>query len=311
MIFFYWLFLSGVVFLTGAYVSRTFITMPSGAEVCLIKERRKSLGESAASTILFFSVFTLIAGIIHYFLHASIMTETPLNEIFSVIFLFTIKTRYGNYTLIRTVLIICIVLVSFCMVLRSNKWSMRAGIIISLCLLGTLSISGHQGAKGFFSIPFFLDVAHIIAVSLWIGGLFHIRLCYSYFLKMEGFELWETFLSLINRFSNLATYCVFIGGAAGIWLLIFNVDSFSRFISTTYGKVLLIKILLVCIIFLLGGVNKFFILHSLNINEDRKELIKSKKRLDFLITAEGLIGFSILLSTSILTHLSPVSSTGH
>ncbi len=305
MIFSYWLFLSGTVFIAGAFASRALITMPSGAALCLIEGKRKSFGESASLVIFIFSILTLIINGVHLFFHVSVITETALNETVSVIYPFLTKTRYGIFGLLRTLLLAGLVVIAFFMLRRNSLWTRISGIFMSLPLLITLGMSGHQGTEGYFTLPFFLDITHLIAVSLWIGGLVFIRLCYSYFLKTSGFELWDTFLSLIRRFSRIATFCVIVVSISGVGLLLFNVQILSRIINTFYGQVLLLKILMVFIILLLGGVNKFVIIHLFEVVSDRGELLKLKKQFNLLITVEVVIGFGILFATGLLTHLSP------
>jgi hypothetical protein len=79
MIIFYWLFLSGVIFLAGAFVSRVYVTGPSGAEACFPYGTKKSLGKTAVQYIFLISVLTLLANAVHFVLHCSI-TGLPSSE---------------------------------------------------------------------------------------------------------------------------------------------------------------------------------------------------------------------------------------
>jgi putative copper resistance protein D len=308
MIFFYWLFLSGVIFLAGAFVSRVYVTGPSGAEACFPDGTKKSLGKTAVQYILLISVLTLLANAVHFVLHCSIMTETSLKEVFSILPAFITKTKYGRFTILRTAFLTGIIVVSFVAVMKDQKRTTYSGALFSFLLLVVIAMSGHQGAKGYLNLPFFLDVLHLIAVSLWIGGLFFIRPFVSALNKGACVETWGNFTSLINRFSQVATLCVFIAAITGISLAYFNIKSMTILTQTNYGNVLLIKLLLVGIIMIIGALNKFSVIPNLNNVKPDKETLDMVpgRKLLYFINVEASIGFVVLLLTSFLTHLSPM-----
>ena len=307
MILFYWLFLSGVVFLAGAYTSRVYVTGPSGLEVCFPGGRNKSFGEVVTKYIFLVAVLAILANAIHFILHCSIMTETPLNEVFSILPTFLTKTKYGRFTILRTLFLAAIIVVSFVGVLKDQKWATLSGVIFSLLLLVVIAMSGHQGVMGYMNFPFFLDALHMIAVSLWIGGIIFIRFFLSVFVKGAYLEFWRNLTTLTNRFSQLATYCVFIAAITGVLLSFVNVKGLTVLVDTPYGTVLLMKILLVGIIVIIGGINKFSVIPSMNnmkAEENSEGLAHGRKLLN-LVTIEASLGFVVLLLTSFLIHLSP------
>ncbi len=58
MILFYWFFLAGVVFFTGAFTARIFVTGPSNADICIIEGRKRSFGQSAVRSIFLIAALT-------------------------------------------------------------------------------------------------------------------------------------------------------------------------------------------------------------------------------------------------------------
>jgi len=307
MILFYWFFLSGVIFLAGAYTSRLYVTGPSGVEACFPGNRNKCFGETVAKYIFLIAVLTLFANSIHFILHCAVMTDTSLKEVFSILPTFITKTKYGRFTILRTVFLAAIIVVSFIGVFKDRKWATLSGTVFSLLLLVVIAMSGHQGANGYMNFPFLLDALHIVAISLWIGGIFFIRFFLSAFVKGAYIEFWRNLKALMNRFSQLATYCVFIAALTGVLLSYINVKGFSVLMNTPYGIVLLVKILLVGIIVIIGGMNKFFIIPQMNNikTEESSESLAHGSKLLNLVTIEAGLGFVVLLLTSILTHLSP------
>jgi putative copper export protein len=307
MIIAYWVFLSGAIFLTGSYLSKIIIALPSGVDMCVPQGKNKCCGESAALVIFLLSLITLAANIAHLVLHASFMTESPLSEVFSILPIFITKTKYGIFSFYRIVLLVVIVFISFYALKRNDKLANISGVIFSLILVITLTMSGHQGTKGYLNIPFFLDNLHIIAISYWIGGLMFIRLCYSYFLTAADISLWSPCLRLINKFSQSATISVLIVGLTGLLLFYNNYGNANVTITGWYRPVLVFKTMLAILLITLGGINKFFILPRINRIESGEwsELAQTRGRLNNFMTAEIIIALGILLSTSLLTHLSP------
>lgn len=309
MLLFYWVFLSCLGFVTGAFTLRILITTPLGTDTCLRKGSKMSLGTSAAYMIYYLSLAALIAHTIHLLFHAYVMTDTPLGEILSILPVYLTKTKYGKVALIRSVFLAATVLAALYAAKRNSRGATVSGAILSLLVITTLSISGHQGVKGLLSVPFYLDLFHSIAAYIWVGGLFFIRLSYSFVLKMSCVELWDPFITLMNRFSKLATVCAFTVLILGAALGVFHAQGINigRITSNLYGQVLLFKLFNIGVLFILGGINKFIVLPMLN-KTDRgnwARLLRLNERLVFLVTAEVFIGFVIFLTTGILTHLSP------
>jgi putative copper export protein len=307
MLLFYWIFLSCVFFITGAYASRVLVTDPSGADVCYLPGKGKCLGETSARMIFLVSIIALIAEALYLLLQASIISDTPLKEVYSVIIPFLLETRYGRFSVFRTGLLAVVLIMSYAATHGGGRRISIAGAAVSLLILVSISMSGHQGTRRGTAIPLVLDVVHIGAVSLWIGGLFYIRFCYAFFMSKAGTEFFAIFRNLIMRFSRMATVCVFTGASAGVSLGFINVKRLPYLIHSSYGIVLLLKSLVVAVLISLGGVNKFILLPRLNKSgaEQWTETATYRGWLRRIITAEVVSGFIVLLLTSFLTHLSP------
>jgi putative copper export protein len=235
------------------------------------------------------------------------MTETPLSEVFSILLVFATKTKYGQFTIVRSLFVAAIIVVSLVNVIKDQKWATLSGVAFSLLLLTVIAMSGHQGAMGYWNFPFFFDVIHLIAISLWIGGIIFIWFILASIVKGAFVEFWRNLIFLINRFSMMATCCVFIAIITGALLSYYNVKTISVLTNTHYGAVLLMKIVLVGIIATIGAMNKFSVIpHMNNIDADRgTEGLPLGRKLLNLLTIEAGLGFLVLLLTSLLTHLSP------
>jgi putative copper export protein len=312
MIFAKWLFLAGAVFLAGAFAARILITALAVTDDVSIKGDNRSFGYRASRFLFTLSIIALITHSIHLVLHCSIMTETPLRDVFtSVLPAYITKTRNGKLALVRTLLLFTVAVISLSMLRVKDKRKLRNRTLYSfhglVFVLITLSLSGHQGIQGDITVPFFIDLAHIVALSLWIGGLMFLRVCYSPFFSTYGIEKWPTFLSMINRFSDIATNCVFLVLVTGITMSVINIHGFSTLFTSPYGTALGIKAALVGLLLSVGGINKFFLIPGLNkvSNEKPETKIALQRKLKILMTTEMALGLCILLNVSYLIHLMP------
>jgi putative copper resistance protein D len=304
----YWVFTSGAVFITGALILKILITGPSGADSCIHSSTNRPLGESSITLLFSIAIITLLFNVIHVIVHCSIMTETPLAEVFSILPLFLLKTKYGIFSLTRIILTLLMALtMSLYVFYRNAKWPALTGVFFSILLIATLAISGHQGTKGYLSIPFFLDVIHTAAISIWIGGIFLICCSYADLMKRSEQEINHICLKVANRFSRIATLCVTVIVVSGLVLSFYNVKNWAALITTDYGIVLSIKISLVLLIILLGGLNKLLFIPGMQKTHDtnRSQFTSCSGKLHTTIRIEAILGLIILLTTGILTHLSP------
>jgi putative copper export protein len=96
-------------------------------------------------------------------------------------------------------------------------------------------------------------------------------------------------------------------GLTGLLLFYNNYGNANVTITGWYSPVLVFKTMLAILLITLGGINKFFILPRINRIESGEwsELAQTRGRLNNFMTAEIIIALGILLSTSLLTHLSP------
>jgi putative copper export protein len=307
MLLFYWIFLSCVFFIAGAYASRAFVTGPAGADVCYLPGEKKCLGETSARIIFLVSIIALIAEALYLVLQASIVSDTPLKEIYPVILPFLLETRYGRFSVLRACLLAVVLILSYAASRRGGMRLSLAGAAVSLLILVSISMSGHQGTRRGTAVPLVIDIFHISAVSLWIGGLFYVRFCYAFFMNRADIEFFPVFRNLMMRFSRMATVCVFIGASAGVSLGFINVRQLPYLIHSPYGLTLLVKTLVVGVLICLGGVNKFILLPRLDTSgtEHWTKTATYRAWLHRVITAEVVSGLTVLLITSLLTHLSP------
>ena len=158
------------------------------------------------------------------------------------------------------------------------------GIII---LLVSFIIIGHSFSSGIFSQ--FLIIVHVFCISYWVGSFLPLR-----------------HMCTINNYKNLYTIAHNFGVYAVVYIslliitgLIFSyilLGGIIPLITSAYGNVLLIKILLVSVILLAGAINKFKIVPLLKMSQ-----VNGQNKLKKSIEIEISLTFFVLFFTSLLT----------
>jgi putative copper export protein/methionine-rich copper-binding protein CopC len=159
----------------------------------------------------------------------------------------------------------------------------------AVCIF-TNSMTSHNAAVNFIpSLAVFIDWVHLMAVSLWIGGLFYISVVLLHSLKNSAtlqrppplllpaykeeknidqelqadkarikdsrntVSTTTYYLALLlPRFSLIATISLGVIGISGIYMAWIEVHSFNELFYSTYGNVLIIKLSIALPVVLLG-----------------------------------------------------------
>ena len=154
-------------------------------------------------------------------------------------------------------------------------------------LLLSFVIFGHSTKHGLAGQ--FLIIIHLVGLSYWIGALLPLR-------KMCNFIEYEKLRVVAHLFGIYAIGYVGVLVAAGLIFSYILLGNISALISTDYGNVLLIKMIVVSTLLSLGAINKFKIIPNLSIDQNL-----GLKRLKQSIQIEILCVLSIFFLTSLLT----------
>ncbi len=135
-------------------------------------------------------------------------------------------------------------------------------MLVALCLLVAMAFSGHAAAAEqagtikAFAIP--IDWLHLLAMSLWVGGLLYIALIIlPTTWETPSTERAYTLTTLLPRFSVIALTCVAIAALSGSYNTDVHLTSWSQFLDTAYGRTLIIKILIFCVMISISALHAF------------------------------------------------------
>ena len=203
---------------------------------------------------------------------------------------------------------------------------------ITLLILGSInifsnSIQSHNAAVDF--IPYLaisVDWLHFMMVSIWIGGLFYISLTLSKKLfikeklyKHQVFKFPEDsitiqfFSAIILRFSIIAVISIGIIFITGLYMGVLHLQQPSSLFNSTYGNILIVKLLVVFSMAILGGYHHFRIhrLFNQKIEKRLRNQLQNLKKFNNSLKIEYILGIGIIFISAFLTVTSPPQHESH
>lgn len=167
------------------------------------------------------------------------------------------------------------------------------GLIIgSIAVLFSFTLAGHSQLGGVFTQ--FLLMVHLFGIAFWLGALLPFRwIC----LQDNTNNLGE----LAHRFGVFAMLYVGLLLGAGLGYAYILLGELSLILTTSYGNLLLIKMLLVVALLSLAALNKFKLVPSLEKNHlQGVRQFQSSVKLEIILVLIILIGSSLLTTSMTL-----------
>ena len=185
---------------------------------------------------------------------------------------------------------------------RTFLWSSRAwqyaGLIIAATLLASITWAGHAGATIGAERPIHLtvDSAHLIAAGLWPGGLLPLTLVLLQACRSSELSLLLAAGAITRRFSAMSLLVVAALAATGLTNSYFLVGSLRALVTTGYGRLLMLKVLLFVIMIGFGACNLLRFKPQLALpNEQNAKQRDALHKLMRNVIAELCIGTLIVL----------------
>jgi putative copper resistance protein D len=179
-----------------------------------------------------------------------------------------------------------------------GRWSWIAGALLSAALVGSIAWLGHAGAgdPGRRPLTLAADVAHLLAVSVWPAGLLPFALLLRRYMKAGALP---PAYAAARRFSAMNLMAVSVLTASGVANSLFLVGSLHALASSTYGRVLMFKVVLVVVAVGLGAWN--LLVHEPLLASDSGALRAMQRK----VWLEIALGALIVLVTALLGTLPP------
>jgi copper transport protein len=120
--------------------------------------------------------------------------------------------------------------------------------LVALLLAPIPSVAGHALDPGRGRIQVLVDIAHVAAASVWLGGLVALALA----LRARAANA-----ASLRRFSNVALASVLVLAATGVTRAFTELRSVSQIGTTGYGRALIVKTVLLFALAAIGWVNRY------------------------------------------------------
>src|SRR5207253_1996047 len=193
-----------------------------------------------------------------------------------------------------------------------------AALIIGVVLLVAPSWTGHAAAAiKDFRLAVITDWLHLVAGAFWVGGLFHLAFTAPPILRsIERTKRAGVLHQIVRLFTRVAIPTVVVLVVAGLYNTWVHVESFGALWFTAYGRTLLLKLLLVLLMLVLGGVNNFhFGKKAARLSESQEGEVAAQEHSKLeggfsrSVMLEAALGVAVLLVTAILVFETP--ARGH
>jgi copper transport protein len=209
-------------------------------------------------------------------------------------------TRFGETFIAMTLGFALATAFLFLAWLTDRRRLLWPALAIGLVFASGLSLSGHSASEpGHSWLTELADFVHLAAASLWIGGL--VQLVGVVFLAAP-----ELRRDAFRRFSRFATVLIGLIVAGGVYLSFERLPQASDLWSTSYGRILLVKLALVCVALLWGAAHHFVARPVLERGgADGGAGGALLARLPRSLIGESLVGMAVLLAAAVLVDSKP------
>jgi copper transport protein len=236
-------------------------------------------------------VGVLEVGIVAFLLRAQDALQLPFERFLYGDLSSIAGTRFGTAFIAMTLGFACVAALLFLAWLLERRWLLWSAFVLALAMASGLSLSGHSSVdRGSSKWSELADWVHLSAASLWAGGLVMLLLV---FLTAPALRR-TAFVS----FARVAPVLIALLLAAGIYLSVLRLTKVSDLWETGYGQVLIVKLALVAVALLWGGVHHFVV-------EPRLDRPGVLARLPRSLIGEGAVGMAVLLLAAVLVNTRP------
>lgn len=221
----------------------------------------------------------------------------------------TLSTRLGEALAVRLILLALAAVLLAWLFTRlpsaTSRGRLRAGAAGTALIVGiaaTWAVSGHAGTGTQVLLAVPVDVAHLSAMAVWLGGL---TVLAAIVLRRRGPATPEDRIRLVRGFSPVALSCVIVLIATGTYQSWRQVGSFSALTGTAYGRLLMIKLLGVVLLIGLGYLARSWIARHRDGRHPQQTERAAVSTLRRSVAGEVGVGAVVLALTAALVNAPP------
>ena len=177
---------------------------------------------------------------------------------------------------------------------RYENLTLVAGFVVLLSFAAT----GHAVSDPIMYFSITADLAHFGAIAIWIGGLVQLALVLRR--PADGEEV----AAVVARFSRTAFVSVAVIVASGAYLAFRNVPSVEALFTTTYGVLLLLKLVGFSVLLMLANLSRQAVLRGIA-GRSGGVVVAELNRLRLAVGAEVVLATVVLGLAAMLSSISP------
>jgi putative copper resistance protein D len=238
------------------------------------------------------------------------MAERPLISALGWIGTVVVQTHLGHAWIVGTAALVLLAgLQSLRKHPRGQTGFLVATVACSALFAAAKSSTSHAGASGEL-LPFVVDWVHLATVSAWAGAVFLAAGVVLRPLLPAGVGDRITCAAYIEALSTMATWSlagVLATGAFSAWRRLGG--STGLLFSSTYGQVLLVKLVLVAIAVALGAHNRFVVMPAalMELRAAEPSSTASGRTFYRVLCLESLVLIAVLCAAAVLSTSAPPS----
>jgi copper transport protein len=192
----------------------------------------------------------------------------------------TLHGRFGTVWLLRAIdwTALGLLLLAFLKVPRIRWWLVPPIAVGAAYLVSTPAFAGHAGIESPVGVMFASDFIHVLAAGVWVGGVAFLLLALpAATRRLEPPERTGVLLATLARFSPIALASVVAIAVTGLVQAYIDIRRVADLFETTYGLLVLAKMVLLALLIGFGRLN-------------RNRIIPRLRRLVEGIAAPGEVG---------------------
>jgi copper transport protein len=195
------------------------------------------------------------------------LTGNQWEQAFVPLLLFSLVAhgQFGTFWIMRQIVILlALLLIAIPKVIKLPARLMTASIswgnfILGLALLIALTLSGQDIATSSTNVQVYGvlgDFLHLVAAALWVGGTIYLAMIYLPILKSKAWQQQATsLLTILPRYLPLVITGVVLMVVSGPLEAATRLLAWDQLSSTAYGRILIVKTLLVGAMLLIGAID--------------------------------------------------------
>ena len=233
-------------------------------------------------------VFLLVGAFGSFGLYAAkVVAGSPSDALKPSVWGKVVGSHTASVLLVRVVLVLVLGGLLLTFARRATDIWRGAALALSVALVMTYSSIGHAYAQDPAPLWVGIDALHLVAISLWIGGLLMLAFGTSAWFTDPDAE------RIVRRFSLTTMVAVPVIVGTGVAQTLKLAGSLDDITSTSWGRTLLVKVAVVTVLIAIGGVSQWLLRH------DGPSALKRG------VLVEALIGIAVVGLAAALVALPP------